>query len=66
MPPKQAKQPDSAVQQEGCILLAIKAIQSGQIKSIWAAAKAYNVKQSTLIYCIYRHSACVDTEPNSW
>jgi len=44
MPPKQAKQADSAVQQEGCILLAIKAIQSGQIKSIQVAAKAYNVK----------------------
>jgi len=44
MLPRQAKQADSAVQQEGCILLAIKAIQSGQIKSIQAAAKAYNVK----------------------
>jgi len=29
MLPKQAKQADSAVQQEGYILLAIKAIQSG-------------------------------------
>jgi len=65
MPPKQAKQADSAVQQESCILLAIKAIQLGQIKSIQAAAKAYNIKQSILIYCIYRCSACVDAEPNN-
>jgi len=59
MLPRQAKQADSAVQQEGCILLAIKAIQSGQIKSIQAAAKAYNVKWSTLTYCICGCSACV-------
>ena len=39
---------DLAVQREGRILLALKAIQKGQIKSTRAAAKAYNVSESTL------------------
>jgi len=62
MPHKTA---DSAVHQEGHILLAIKAFNDGQFKSIQAAAQSYNVPYSILYNCLYRHTACVDAMPNS-
>jgi len=62
MPHKTA---DSAVHQEGHILLAIKAFNDGQFKSIQAAAQAYNVPHSTLYNCLHRCTAHVDAIPNS-
>ena len=55
---------DSAVQKEGRILLAIEALNKGQIQSIQAAAKAYNVSSSTLIHRIRGRASRVDSIPN--
>lgn len=55
---------DSAVQKEGRILLAIEALNKGQIQSIRAAAKAYNVSSSTLIHRIRGRASRVDSIPN--
>jgi len=46
-------------------LLAIKAFNDGQFKSIQAAAQAYNVPHSTLYNCLHRCTAHVDAIPNS-
>lgn len=54
-----------AVQREGRILLAIEAIQKGQIQSIQAAAKAYNVPRQTLSYRLRGRASRVDSTPNS-
>jgi len=62
MPHKTA---DSAVHQEGHILLAIKAFNNGQFKSIQAATQAYNVPYSTLYNCLHRCTACVDAISNN-
>jgi len=59
------KTADSAVHQEGHILLAIKAFNDGQFKSIQAAAQAYNVSYLTLYNCLYRCTACVDAISNN-
>jgi len=59
------KTADSAVHQEGHILLAIIAFNNGQFKSIQAAAQAYNVPYLTLYNCLCRCTACVDAIPNS-
>ncbi|RJE17558.1 hypothetical protein PHISCL_10103, partial [Aspergillus sclerotialis] len=55
---------DLAIQREGRILLAIKAIQNGQIKSIQAAAKAYNVPRQTLSYRLHGRASRVESTPN--
>ena len=39
---------DNALQKEGRLLLAIQAIQKGQIKSVRVAATTYNIARSTL------------------
>ncbi|KKA19744.1 hypothetical protein T310_6275, partial [Rasamsonia emersonii CBS 393.64] len=62
MPRKTA---DSAVHQEGRILLAIKAFNDGQFKSIRAAAQAYNVPHPTLYHRLRGRTARVDATPNS-
>lgn len=62
MPRKTA---DSAVHQEGRILLAIKAFNDGQFKSIQAAAQAYNVPHPTLYHRLRGRTARVDATPNS-
>ena len=59
------KTADSAVHQEGHILLAIKAFNDGQFKSIQAAAQAYNVPHSTLYNRLHGRTARVDAIPNS-
>ncbi|KYG50447.1 hypothetical protein M433DRAFT_148882, partial [Acidomyces richmondensis BFW] len=43
-------------QNEGSIMLAMSAFNSGQCDSISAAVKAYNVSKSTLFRRIYRRS----------
>jgi len=62
MPPKQA---DLNAHKEGRILLAIEAIQKGQISSIQAAARAYDVPYSTLIYRLHGRTAQADSTPNN-
>jgi hypothetical protein len=46
---------DQASKREGRILLAIKAYQDGQIKSIRAAARAYDLPHNTLLYRLHGH-----------
>ena len=62
MPPKSS---DSAVNQEDCLLLAIKAYQNGQFQSKAAAATAFDVPPQTLQYQLCSRTARSDTMPNS-
>ena len=55
---------DSRLQKEGRMELAIKALNNDQIKSVQAAAKAYNVPPSTLKHHIHSHISHVDSTPN--
>jgi len=48
MPPKRGRIRQNDAQQEGRVLLAIQAIENGQIPSIRQAAKLYNIPRSTL------------------
>ena len=48
MPPKRSGKAQSSVQQEGPILLAIKAIQNGRFTSVAAAARSFDVPRTTL------------------
>jgi hypothetical protein len=48
MPPIRGQTPQKLVEQEGRILLAIKAIKNGQITSVAAAARSFKVPPSTL------------------
>lgn len=61
MPPKTS---DSAVGQEGRILLAIEALNKGQISSIQAAANAFDIKYSTLKHRVHGRVSRVDSFPN--
>jgi hypothetical protein len=60
-PPKQAKSSN----QEGRILLAILAINEGQIQSIRAAARMYDVPPETLRTRIHGIPSRHDSTPNS-
>ena len=55
---------DSRLQKEGRMELAIKALNNDQIKSVRAAAKAYNVPPSTLKHRIRGRVSRVDSTPN--
>jgi hypothetical protein len=48
MPPIRGKKAQKSIDQEGRLLLAIKAIKNGQIPSITAAARSFEVARSTL------------------
>jgi hypothetical protein len=48
MPPKRSEKAQNSIQQEGRILLAIKAIQNGKITTVAAAARSFNVPRITL------------------
>jgi hypothetical protein len=48
MPPKHSKSWQKAANQEGKVLLALEDIKKGQIKSLRAAAKLYEIPFSTL------------------
>ena len=48
MPPKRSEKAQKSVQQEGRILLAIKAIQNGRFTSVAAAARSFDVPRTTL------------------
>jgi hypothetical protein len=48
MPPKRSKSWQKAANQEGKVLLALEGIKKGQIKSLRAAAKLYEIPFSTL------------------
>jgi hypothetical protein len=48
MPPIRGKKAQKSIKQEGKILLAIKAIKNGQITSITAAARSFEIPRSTL------------------
>lgn len=48
MPPNRSKYGSKSIEQEGRILLAVGAVQSKKILSVNAAAKAFNVPESTL------------------
>jgi hypothetical protein len=48
MPPIRSQKAQKLVEQEGCLLLAIKAIENGKYSSIRTAAEAFSVPRSTL------------------
>jgi helix-turn-helix, Psq domain. len=48
MPAKRSEKAQKAVQQEGRILLAIKALQNGRFSSVAAAARSFDVPRTTL------------------
>jgi hypothetical protein len=48
MPPKRSQKAQKSIEQEGRILLAIKAIQNGRITTIAAAARSFDVPRTTL------------------
>lgn len=48
MPPKRSQKAQKSVEQEGRILLAIKAIQNGRIFTIAAAARSFDVPRTPL------------------
>ena len=48
MPPKRSESWQKSANQEGKILLALQGVQKGQIKSLRAAAKLYEIPFSTL------------------
>jgi hypothetical protein len=48
MPPKSSQKAQKLIEQEGRLLLAIKAIDNGKYSSIRAAAEAFTVPRSTL------------------
>ena len=52
-------------QKEGRILLAIQAINSGQIESLYKAASSYDVSYGTLYRRYYGTPARRDSQPNS-
>jgi hypothetical protein len=48
MPPKRSQKAQKSIEQEGRILLAIKAIQNGRITTVAAAARSFDVPRTTL------------------
>ena len=48
MPPKRPERAQKSVQQEGRILLTIKAIQNGRFTSVAAATRSFEVPRTTL------------------
>lgn len=48
MPPDRAQSSRNSIEQEGCILLAIKVIQKKEITSIREIARRFNVPKLTL------------------
>ena len=48
MPPNRSESWQNSANQEGRILLALQAVQKGQVKSLFAAAKLYDIPYSTL------------------
>jgi hypothetical protein len=48
MPPERSESWHKSAKQEGRILLALQAVQKGQIKSLYAAAKLYDIPYTTL------------------
>jgi len=62
MPPKSTAQ---AAQREGRLLLALEALQKGQIQTIRAAATSYDVPESTLRYRLQGHPSRDNSTPNN-
>ncbi|CRL30644.1 DDE superfamily endonuclease, CENP-B-like [Penicillium camemberti] len=48
MPPKRSQKAQKSIEQEGRMLLAMKAIQNGRITTIAAAARSFDVPRTTL------------------
>jgi hypothetical protein len=64
MPPIRTESRPKLAEQEGKILLALQAIQKGQLKSIRAAARLFDVPESTLRNRAHGIQSRVDTRPN--
>ncbi|KAJ5731126.1 uncharacterized protein N7483_005634 [Penicillium malachiteum] len=64
MPPIRNISAEKNVEQEGKVLLALQAIQKGQIKSLRAAARLFSVPESTLRSRAHGIQSRVDTRPN--
>ncbi|KAJ5340358.1 hypothetical protein N7541_009482 [Penicillium brevicompactum] len=65
MPPKRSQKAQKLLEQEGRILLAIKAIQNGQITTTAAAARSFEVPRSTLQARLHGRTNRSDTRANS-
>jgi hypothetical protein len=64
MPPIRTESCQESTEQEGRVLLALQAIQKGQIKSIRAVARLFAVPESTLRNRAHGIQSRVDTRPN--
>jgi hypothetical protein len=64
MPPKRPRSAQNSIEQEGRILLAIKAIKEDQITSIRAAARLFNVPRNTLARRLAGVQSCIDIRAN--
>jgi hypothetical protein len=56
MPPKRSESWQILANQEGKILLALQGVHKGQIKSLRAAAKLYDIPFSTLQLLYHEHN----------
>ena len=65
MPPKRGRIRQNDAQQEGRVLLAIQAIENGQIPSIRQATKLYNIPRSTLQTRLTGTATRLSTRANS-
>jgi hypothetical protein len=65
MPPKRPEKAQKLLEQEGRILLAIKAIKNGQITTTAAAARSFEVPRSTLQARLNGRTNRSDTRANS-
>ena len=61
MPPKRSQKAQKSIEQEGRILLAIKAVQNGRFTSVAAAARSFDVPRTTLGPRIKRRTNQSDT-----
>lgn len=64
MPPKRTEKAQKFIEQEGRVLLAIKAIQNGQIPSVAAAARSFDVPRTTLRARLAGRTNRPDSRPN--
>jgi hypothetical protein len=64
MPPKRTEKAQKFIEQEGRVLLAIKAIQNGQTSSVAAAARSFDVPRSTLWARMTGRTNRSDARPN--